>query len=203
MRENISREGRLGAFTFIFAAASFVPAVGIFLGAIAAVWGANTRKRGGSVLVLLGALGAAVSFFVATQATGRAIRLDHCAETIEREYEDFIVEFTEAWLEGLVLDIEFYRVQHGSYPADLYDLHRGDGSPMTFELIDPRTIGFSKEMNAFFYQRVDDDHYYLLSIGPEGEPFTEDDIVPDIHILRGSRAGLLNAPQKSPTQRKP
>lgn len=197
MKENNSKGGRLRKLAFILAVVSFMPPIGILAGAVLAAWGANASKRGGSQLVALGAAGIAVSLFVSIHVTGQqnAFRLSHYQELASEQYDGLIFDITEAWLDSLVLDIEFYRLQHGSYPDSLAELVRDDGSPMTFELIDPRTIGFGKTARPFFYLRVGEDHYFLLSLGPDGRPFTEDDMVPDIEILPGSHAGLLKTPR--------
>ena len=42
----------------------------------------------------------------------------------------------------------------------------------------------------FYYERIDADHYYLLSVGADDKPFTADDVVPAIDIKPGSHVGL-------------
>ena len=43
----------------------------------------------------------------------------------------------------------------------------------------------------FYYRRVGADHYYLRGVGPDGTPFTSDDILPQVQSTPGSKLGLL------------
>jgi len=43
----------------------------------------------------------------------------------------------------------------------------------------------------FYYERVGTDHYYLRGVGPDGRPFTADDILPQVQLTPGSKLGLL------------
>ena len=58
-------------------------------------------------------------------------------------------------------------------------------------VFDPSGAPFSGQPRYFFYERVGDDHYYLRGLGPDGKPFTADDIVPQIPSAAGSKLGLL------------
>jgi len=181
-----------GALARIVAAASFLPPIGILAGAIGIVWGANICRRRGARILTLGALGLTTSVLISALVGERVtgFRLADLWAPIANVYDDAIVELTEIMLNDLVLEVEFYRVQHGAYPTALRDIYDYDYE----ESIDPRTIGIGKTSRGFFYRRVDADHYYLRSVGPGGVPFTEDDVVPTIEIVPGSRAGLLIEP---------
>lgn len=52
---------------------------------------------------------------------------------------------------------------------------------------------------TLFYRRVGEDHYYLRAVGPDGKPFTGDDIYPEIKTEAGSRLGLLISKPEDPS----
>lgn len=56
------------------------------------------------------------------------------------------------------------------------------------EVVDPTVL--DRPM-VLYYRRVDDDRYYLRAVGPDGKPFTGDDIFPDVEAQPGGRLGLL------------
>jgi len=43
----------------------------------------------------------------------------------------------------------------------------------------------------FYYERVGADHYYLRGVGPDGLPFTSDDILPRVKATREGKLGRL------------
>lgn len=48
----------------------------------------------------------------------------------------------------------------------------------------------------YHYELINDEHYYLLGVGADGQPFTADDILPRVEIGAQSRVGLvIKAPQ--------
>ena len=56
---------------------------------------------------------------------------------------------------------------------------------------DPSIVEFSGKPKYYFYERVGTDNYYLRGLGPDGKPFTPDDIVPQIATTAGGKLGLL------------
>jgi hypothetical protein len=93
-------------------------------------------------------------------------------------------------LASTVQAVEFHKLQTGRYPDALADLREAlprDSMPV---FVDPSGVPFRKP-RLFYYERLDDDHYYLLGVGPDDQPFTADDVLPEIEIKPGSRVGLL------------
>lgn len=164
---------------YAFGCASFVPLLGVVVGIIAIAVGMTTRRRGGRLLALLGAGGIAFSvvlygglFYFGFMQRGGV-------------YDGLRAQMAQSTIDELVPRIEFYRMEHGAYPASLKDLRSG-AQPMVM-IFDPSSI----VPRPFYYERVGSDHYYLRGVGPDGKPFTADDLVPAVNVPPGSGIGLL------------
>ncbi|MCP1375821.1 hypothetical protein [Dyella lutea] len=170
----------------MLAGASFIPLLGVPVGLAAILVGLASRRPGGRRVAWIGAAGIAFSvllygglfYFGFVQRGG--------------VYDHLRARLAQAELNDLVPRIEFYRLQHGRYPEDL-DALRGEGGGLNPVMImDPSTVS----PRAFFYRRVGDRHYYLRGLGPDGEPFTADDLVPTLAPTSGSNIGLLLDPPR-------
>jgi len=91
-------------------------------------------------------------------------------------------------LNNLVKDIEFYKVEHGTYPDKLYQIKNNYDSPMLQDLFVRRT----KEpgQGYFTYYKIGD-KYTIFSVGRDRIPNTADDIYPTIQITDSSKIGLI------------
>ncbi|WP_139350540.1 type II secretion system protein GspG [Rhodanobacter sp. B04] len=166
---------------YAFGCASFVPLLGIFVGVVAMVIGFTARKRGGKLLALLGAGGIAFSvilygslfYFGFVQRGG--------------VYDGLRAQMAQSTIDALVPQIEFYRLQHGTYPPSLDALRKSSSAQSVLMTFDPSTT----IPRPFYYERVGSDHYYLRGVGPDGKAFTADDLIPDVDVRDGSRIGLL------------
>lgn len=170
----------------MLAGASFIPLLGVPVGLAAILVGLASRRPGGRRVAWIGAAGIAFSvllygglfYFGFVQRGG--------------VYDHLRARLAQAELNDLVPRIEFYRLQQGRYPEDL-DALRGEGGGLNPVMImDPSTVS----PRAFFYRRVGDRHYYLRGLGPDGEPFTADDLVPTLAPTSGSNIGLLLDPPR-------
>jgi hypothetical protein len=87
-------------------------------------------------------------------------------------------------LRQCVMNLEFYRQVHGAYPEKLETLADNQhpfnmGGAMLFD----QTSGLLGNMKAqlFYYERTADGKgYFLLGRGPDGLPFTQDDVLPEL-----------------------
>jgi len=166
---------------YAFGCASFVPLLGIFVGAIAIAIGLSSRKKGGKVLALLGAGGIAFSvilygslFYFGFMQRGGV-------------YDGLRAQMAQSTINALVPQIEFYRLQHGTYPPSLDALRKASSAQSMLMTFDPSSL----IPRPFYYERIGDDHYYLRGVGPDGKVFTGDDLVPNVDVPDGSRIGLL------------
>ena len=176
---------RLGVFAYIIGAFSFIPGLGILFGIASVVWGVVTKKEGGRTLLIMGASGIGLSvvlysslFYFAFMQRGGV-------------YDGLRTQMAESSITTLVQTIEFYKIQNGHYPDSLETLMKSQpGNAMIFAF-DPSEPGFARQPRYFYYELVDDNHYYLLGVGPDGKPFTSDDVLPKIKAGPDSKVGLL------------
>jgi hypothetical protein len=179
---------RLGAAAYVIGGLSFIPLIGLVFGVIAIAWGIATRKAGRRTFMLLGGGGIIVTivlygglFYFGFAERGGI-------------YDRLRAQLAQSELNTLVPAIEYYKVQHGSYPDSLEELKASLPQNSFVTVFDPRDVRWTGAPRYFFYQRVGSDHYYLRGVGPNGRPFASDDIVPQIAIPSGSGIGLLLAP---------
>jgi hypothetical protein len=180
---------RLGAGPYVVAGLSFIPLVGVLFGIAAIAWSLVTRKAGRLKLALLGGGGilftivlyGGLFFFGFVQRGGI--------------YDHLRAGLAQGQLYTLVQAVEFHKLQYGHYPDTLQQL-QATLPPGSFVFIhDPSVFSFTAT-RLFYYRRVDEDHYVLRGVGPDGVPFTDDDIVPMIPAAPNSRIGLLRNPPK-------
>jgi hypothetical protein len=176
---------KLGAFPFVFGGLSFIPLIGVIFGIIAIIWGATTSKLGGKKLAMIGVSGIAFTFILygALFYFGVAQR--------GGVYDDLRAQLGETTLTSLVQAIEFYKVQSGKYPKNLEILRESLPENSLVFVFDPTDIQTDGEQRYFHYALEGDSNYYLLGVGPDGVPYTSDDLVPKIEIAPGSNIGLL------------
>jgi hypothetical protein len=180
---------KLGALPFVIGGLSYIPLIGIVFGISAVVWGYLTKKKGGKTLALVGAGGIGFTFllygglwyFGMMQRGG--------------VYDALRGHLAQTQLNQLVQSIEFYKIGHGTYPASLEELRKAN--PNGTFIVDPTDVSFKLHRRFFYYERVGTDHYYLRSVGPDGLPFTSDDIVPQVDASSSDKLGLLLNPNSS------
>jgi len=106
-------------------------------------------------------------------------------------YDDLRVKLTQTMLNSLVPAIEFYRVQHGQYPESLEVLRESLGPDTFVSIYDTQSVELGSTPQTFYYERIGADHYLLRGRGMDREPFTTDDIVPQLPSSSTGAIGLL------------
>ena len=171
----------LGLLPCAIGGASFIPLVGVLFGIIAIIWGIARRAW---QLIVLGVCGilftllayGALFYFGMFQRGGI--------------YDKLRSQLAVTMLNDAVKDIEFYKLQHGRYPATLDEAEPKDKMQMN-HFIDPTFIQRGIKNTHFFYQLdASGSFYFLRSVGPDGIPFTSDDIVPTIPGDERKNTGL-------------
>jgi hypothetical protein len=181
---------RLGALPFVISGLSFIPLIGVPFGGVAIIWGIFTRKIGRLKLVLLGAGG--IVFTIAIYGGLFFFGFVHRGGV----YDRLRAQLAQQQLYTLVQAVEFYRLQYGAYPDTLQQLQATLPKNAFVMVTDPSDFSFTHP-RYFYYQRAGADHYYLRGVGADGQPFTPDDIVPEITIALDSKVGLLlEAPRR-------
>ena len=187
--DKTSGTGKLQSGAFVLGGLSFIPLLGVPLGIAAIIWGFATKKIGGRKLALIG-LGGILSsvllygglfYFGFVQRGGI--------------YDSLRERLAQSMLTSLVPAIEYYKILHGEYPPDLDTLRKSLPKNSFIFVSDPTDVRFGQPKN-FYYERVGNDHYYLRSIGLDGESFTADDILPEVDQATAKNLGLLIDRQK-------
>jgi hypothetical protein len=90
-----------------------------------------------------------------------------------------IAKISQDALNDLVINIEFYKQKHGSYPDSLEQIEAMNKFAW---ILDPlQSSGPRKKKTKFNYRKFGD-KYLLFSSGIDGIPNTKDDIYPIIHL---------------------
>jgi len=176
---------KLVGFPYVIGGLSFIPVIGVLFGIIAIIWGLVTKKLGGKKLALIGTAGIAFTvvlysglFYFGVMQRGGV-------------YDDLRVKLAESNLTQLVQAIEFYKTQNGKYPDSLKILKESLPTNSMVFVNDPTQIKAKGELQYFYYELIDENHYYLLGVGQDGKPFTSDDILPRVEVGPNSKVGLL------------
>lgn len=179
------RQKQLGTFPFVIGGMSFIPLIGVLFGLSAIVWGLTTKKAGGKKLALIGgggvvftiALYSALFYFGFVQRGG--------------VYDDLRTKLSETTITSLVQAIEFYRTQNGKYPESLEVLQKSLPKDSMVFVFDPTDVKMGRKPRYYYYKLIDSEHYYLLGVGADGQPFTSDDVLPQIRFSPQSKVGLV------------
>ena len=106
-------------------------------------------------------------------------------------YDKLRSQLAVTMLNSAVKEIEFYKLQHAHYPVSLREAEPKDKMQMN-SFIDPTFIQHKGTSDGRFYYEVDPSgsFYYLRSVGPDGIPFTGDDILPTLTEDERKNTGL-------------
>lgn len=176
---------KLSTFPFVLGGISFIPGIGIIFGIVAIIWGLITKREGGKKLAIIGGCGVGFSavLYLALFYFGFVQR--------GGVYDDLRAKLGESTITSLMQAIEFYKTQNGQYPDSLETLRKSLPKNSMVFVYDPTDVKISGEPRYFYYELKDKDHYYLLGVGPDGQPFTNDDILPKVDVGPESRVGFL------------
>jgi len=181
---------RLGCLPYAIGGCSFIPLLGVLFGLIAIVWGILRRKEGGWKLVALGCGG----IFVTILLYGALFYFGFVQKG--GVYDELRTKMAKQNITTLAKSIEFYKTTHGQYPESLEELEKGATQQDRLFMIDPSfkppLTALQSSKPQFFYYQLEPDHhhYYLLSVGPDGKPFTADDINPEFSDVELKHMGL-------------
>lgn len=168
----------IGGLSLIF---SWFPFVGWPFAIIAVIWGAFEWKNGGKPVLALGIIGIVLTVSIYGS-------LFHIASKQDGIFADSRNQLTQILLNDLPPLIEFYKLQHGTYPESLKVLQESWTQQQNHS---PLSIKDAAHVREFYYERVGQNHYYLRGLGADGQPFTTDDIVPTVANTPDSKIGLL------------
>ena len=177
----MNNKQKLGPTPYIIGALSFLPGIGVMLGIIAIIWGLETKKKGGKIVASLGIAGNLLTLLtiVALSQIGK-----------EESRKETIRVITAAKLEDLIGILEEVKLNDGKYPMSLQDLVTENPSISLEDIEDNTQFRYGEKPKFFYYENLSPDHYYLLGVGDDGIPFTEDDMIPKKSFNQGRIIGL-------------
>jgi hypothetical protein len=112
-------------------------------------------------------------------------------------YDAMRVQLAQGQLNQLVPYIELYRTQRGAYPDTLEQVAEIIPANTAVMIQDVSIVQVGPNGRLYHYERAGDDHYILRSVGADGAPFTEDDIIPN-GFPSGGVGLLLEKPAAAP-----
>ncbi len=144
----------------------FIPLVGFFVGIGLTLYGLIKYKD--KKLIIIGVFCMLFTVFVYSFMIFGIEKLD-----IAKEGN---VKMTQFQINGLIKDVEFYKLENGSYPDSLKQLETNEGF---VNIQDPVKGLKAREKDVFIYKNLGD-KYLLFSVGLDGKPNTKDDIYPKV-----------------------
>jgi len=167
----------LGWFPYVVSILSFIPLLGVPIGLVCVVFGVIKRKSNGLVVSGIGLAGIVLS----------VVLYGNLALQLKHPTGDYAQLQTELLADRVLLDmvkaVEFYKLENSHYPNQLEEL--GDDVKAQISL-----QGMSSGLGEIFYELTPEgDTYYLLVTGPDGKPFTNDDIHPNISSQEMQKIG--------------
>ena len=106
-------------------------------------------------------------------------------------YDNLRVKLGISTITSLVSEIELYKIQNGKYPETLEAFHKSLPENSIVFVFDPTHVAMDGERRHYHYELIDDSHYYLLGVGADEKPFTNDDVLPNIELKKNGGIGLL------------
>lgn len=169
-RRGIDNSSNKGEIPYIRGLICFIPLIGAFAGFVFILQGISKYKD--KWFTLIGVFG--ILFTVVLYGT---LFPEIWNEKVRNEKN---TEHAKSWMNNLIKDIEFYKIQNGKYPESFDDLD-------SYSIYDPTQDG---KNNCFNYKLIGD-KYLLFSSGIDRIPNTKDDIYPEICVADSSKIGLL------------
>jgi len=156
-----------------------IPLVGAFVGLGLLLYGILKYKD--KWLSFIGVFGIAFTIFIYSTFF---YEMKHA--TI---FKQQFAAISQTQLNGLVKNIEFYKLQHGRYPDSLQQLLQDD---KTIDITDAIQFNQERKNDIFNYKKVGD-KYLLFSSGQDGIASTSDDLFPQVAISDSSKIGLIKS----------
>lgn len=185
-------EEKLGRYSYLLGGLSYIPLIGVLFGIFSIVWGLVSRKRGGLALALIGLGGIAFSCVLYGTLFYKSF--------VERggTFDELRLRMAKHNLTTLVQSIEFYKLQNGKYPQSLETLRESLPKEQAVFIQDVVAVEMGKGERSpyYFYEIIDNGNaYYLFSAGPDGKPFTADDIFPEVDASKSASIGFRMPPR--------
>jgi len=157
-----------------------IPLIGAIAGVILIILGiAHYKDR---VFIIIGAIGILITVAV----YGSLFYSVQNSDIVK----DGFARIAQSNLNDLVKNIEFYKLQNGTYPDSLQQVVTKDSFTSIY---DPSQVSFTsdnQQQQVFQYHKKGN-KYLLFSVGKDGKPYTADDIYPTITGGDTSKMGFI------------
>lgn len=166
---------------FVLAGSSFVPGIGLFLGAAAVTWGLISDRPRAILAAAIGAGGALLNLVGGLLLVWSLGRNPAYASTGERAARRDLAKLVGA--------LEDYRQEQDHYPARLAAFTQ---LPYSLRLINIQdfSAGMFRRPREYQYSLAPDGRTYtLFAVGADGESGTPDDLYPDLPDSVARRSG--------------
>jgi len=147
----------------------------------------------GIVLVILGLVHYKDKIFVIIGTVGIIITVSlygslfYFSQHTDVFKSDF-AELTQTQINDLVKNIEFYKLQNGTYPDSLQQLDSKESAISIYDTMNGLNTG--SKANPYHYIKAGN-RYVLFSVGMDGKPNTADDIYPTLTHADTSKLGFI------------
>jgi hypothetical protein len=172
------QQEKISWLAWAIALVSFIPLIGVPFGISAIAWGASKWSTGGKKLAALGAGGILLTVVIYS-----CLFLQLLQHEKSGTFDRLRVEMAQDKLYEVVKSLEYHKLTQGNYPASLEELvEQTQDYAMILDSTGARHTTSNGKSTQYFYYQLDPagEHYYLLSVGADGQPFTRDDILPDV-----------------------
>jgi len=159
--------------------AELIPVWGLMIGIVLIVMGITKYKD--KWLVIIGSGGIlTTAIFIWFMSSDRFARYTRQG----------FAEMTQGKLNTLMKEVEFYKMEHGSYPDSLTSVTRDDKYSSTVDFVAPH--GKDGKVAVYQYHKIGE-KYTLYSVGLDGIAGTVDDIYPTAAMNDTAKFGLIRA----------
>jgi hypothetical protein len=157
-----------------------IPIVGIVFGIILIFKGIFKFKS--KLLIIIGAFG----FVFNIGLCGTLFYVLHTADFFSQKP---FIPYSQGELNNLTKNIEFYKIQYGTYPDSLEQLKK-DGTNISID--DVLQFGFGNDKKVHYNYKKVGNKYLLFSSGLDKIPNTDDDLYPTIVVTDSNKFGFIN-----------
>ncbi len=188
----------LGCFPYIIACLSFIPLLGVPVGIIMIIYGLIKWSQSGGKLALIGLGGICFTIVLYGTLFYNLFKKDGGM------FEDLKTQMAQSNLLLAIKELEYYKVQHGSYPEKLSELRQGKPTINQPLLREPYFEFGNMDLPYFCYELINEgNNYYLYSRGPDQIKDTTDDVFPLVSQGEAEKIGYRKKSINTQTQKIP
>jgi hypothetical protein len=159
-----------------------IPLLGFLAGLVLLILGIVHFKD--RVFIIMGAIGMLITIGIYSSLFYFTLNSD--------VVRNGFAEIAQTEINELVKNVEFYKLQNGTYPDSLQQLDTKDSFTNIYDPLSSAKIG---DNAAPFRYSKKGNKYLLFSVGRDGKPNTADDIYPTLTNPDTSKLGFIRKPE--------